>query len=238
MAIYLSASLIEDYVSCNRKVYYRSLKGEGAVPNKEMIIGDIVHGAIENHWSNQANCMTFVEYETRQRLPDEFATSFGFATTCVENFFEKFQPFLSKEDDIEKKFKIPYGKDVFIVGRMDRISNGSVFDWKTARRPQTDISGSIQFILYNWAYEKMFGKSPAGVYYGALSNGSIVMYKHDVIAETTLFSDLIPDVINSIRTKNYTPNGIFRKACFRCSYADMCLKEIRDELDYTAFTKK
>lgn len=239
VAIYLSASLIKSFIACNKQVYYRMDRPDLAIQNVEMVIGDIVHKALELHWENKSNCINYLNKEITERLPDEFTSSYGFALNCIENFFDKFYPYLGKDDAIEKRFKIPYGDNVFIVGKMDRVSNSSVFDWKTARKPLTSISGDLQFILYNWAYEKTYGRPPTAVYYGALTTGSIVMYKHDIVADKALFSDVIPQVLSAIKSKDFTPNGLFRRACFRCSYSESCLKEMENSvMDSKSFIKK
>lgn len=238
MSIHISASLIEDYISCNRKVYYRIHRPDISIQNREMVIGDIVHHTLEKHSNDESKAYEVALREISLRVPND-KSALKFTEDCLQTFFHNFVAYLTSDDKIEQRFKIPYEDDVFIVGKMDRISNGCIFDWKTARKPLTDISGSVQFILYNWAYEKIYGREPSGVYYGALTNGSLVKYSRDEIAEKVLFSEIIPQVISSIKSKDYTPNGIFRKACFRCSYSDTCLEEIRTHvMDSSTSSKK
>lgn len=238
MPIHISASLIDDYLACNRRAYYRINRPDLSIQNDEMVIGDIVHKSIEKFWDDKERAITFADVELGMRLPNSI-TAKMFTNNCIETFFSNFKQYLSNDDFVEKKFRIPFGNDVYIVGKMDRISNNSVFDWKTARKPLSDISKSVQFILYNWAYKKLFNKSPAGVYYAALVTGDLVMYKYDAVVESVLIDELIPELVSAIRNKDYVPNGIFRKSCFRCSYSESCLKEIMEHVvDSTTPIKK
>lgn len=230
MSIHLSASLINDYISCNKKVYYRIQHPELAIPDRYMVIGDIVHHALEGYWDSREKAIEFSFGELYKRIPED-KSALKFTEKCLGTFFDNFIAYVSKDDKIEQRFKIPYEKDIFIVGKMDRISNGSVFDWKTARKPSTDISGDIQFILYDWAYKQIYGKEPSGVYYAALTNGSIIKYKHDNVAKTVLFSEIIPQILDSIRRGDYTANGVFRRSCYGCSYSETCLEELRNRVE-------
>jgi hypothetical protein len=187
-----------------------------------MVIGEVVHKAIELHWDNMHLAREYVALElTNRMLVDK--ESIGFADNCLANYFQTFKPFLADGDKIEIKFKIPFTPGVFIVGKIDRISNGNVFDWKTARSPATTISHSIQFILYNWAYKKLYNAEPSGVYYAALTTGKLIKFSYDAKAENILLAGLIPSAIRDIKSGNYLRNGVFRKACYRCSYSETCL---------------
>jgi CRISPR/Cas system-associated exonuclease Cas4 (RecB family) len=237
MAIHISASLLEDYLSCNRKVYYRTIRSETQVQNKEMVIGEVVHSAIEKYWDDQIDAHMFSTRELAIRLPND-ADAALFADNSIKSYFECFRQFLTPDDKIELKFKIPFGKDVFIVGKMDRISNGSIFDWKTARTPPKSISSSVQFVLYNWAYKKLYNSEPSGVYYAALASGALIRYKHQLMVEAVLLDEIIPQAIAAMKNKEYIRNGIFRKSCYRCPYQYACLKELNDVMDSAELTKE
>jgi hypothetical protein len=202
-----------------------------------MIIGEVVHSAIEHHWDDRDKALDLIRRQILARLGnDEEALSF--TDICIANYFHHFKQYLAPSDEREFKFKIPWDKDVFIVGKIDRISNGKVFDWKTARKPLKNISENIQFILYNWAYNKLYKSNPVGVYYAALTTGALIRYSVDEASDRTLFEEIIPDAIRAIKNKEYSRNGIFRRACFRCSYSDTCLKEFHHELDMSESTKE
>ena len=228
--------MIKDFLMCNKKVYYRINHPELQISDRDMEVGNIVHKAIELYWDNQEKAKEHINQSLNMTLPND-KSALKRAEDCMQTFFHVFRQHLSKEDEIEKKFKIPWGKDVFVVGKMDRVSSGCVFDWKTAGRPSTDTSKDVQFILYDWAYRSLYKSSPVAVYYAALATGGLVMYKRDRVAETALFGEVIPQLISAIKTKDYVPNGVFRRACYKCPYAESCLKElIPDVLDNSVLT--
>lgn len=224
MAIFISASMLDDYIACNRRVYYRLNSPESSIQNKEMVVGNIVHKAIELYWNDENLAFRYIFDNVSSILPND-KESLEYSLLCIKNFFSNFSQFLSDNDKIEHRFKIKYSDDVFIVGKMDRITSHKIFDWKTTRKPPKSISNSVQFILYNWAYRKLWGVNPHAVYYGALGNGELIMYRHDKVLEDVLIHELIPEAVKAIKGKNFIRNGIFRKQCFRCQYSSVCLKE-------------
>lgn len=234
--------MLEDYVSCNRKVYYRLNRSEQQIQNREMIIGEIVHFAIEKFWDDYNNGLSYIEKEMSIRLSDSDGTlptrELNYAQTCFTTYWYKFRDYLTPNDVIEYKFKVPYDSNVFIVGKIDRISNGNIFDWKTARNPPKNISGNIQFLLYNWAYRKLYDKQPNGVYYAALSTGALIKLKPEPFLEDIVINDLIPNAVRTVKSKDFIRSGMFNKSCFRCTYSQSCLKELSDELDLPVANKE
>lgn len=228
--IHISYSLLEEFLSCNRKVYYRTHRPEDGVQNKEMIVGEIVHSAIEKHWSDRHLAYSYVTSQMDKRLNGD-AESFLYAKKCLMSFFDNFAGYLSSEDKIECKFRIPFEKGVLIVGKMDRVTNDKVFDWKTNKRPPSSINNNMQFMIYAWAYKKMYNKNPSGVYYASLSTGSLIRLSENLQLHNALFDEVIPSLVSAIKTKDFNRNGIFRKSCFRCQYSNTCLKEVKHELD-------
>jgi hypothetical protein len=228
--LYISASMLDNFITCNRQAYYRLVRPDLAVQSREMIIGEIVHKTIELHWDNQDFANQYYIAEILQRLPDD-KSALLHAQECLSIFFEVFAQYLTPEDEIEKKFKLLYDKDVYIVGKMDRISDGKIFDWKTTNSPPKNIDRSVQSIVYDWAYRKQFDKSPTGVYLASLSDGSLIKHNYNAIIADELMYEIVPNVIHAIKNKQFVRNGIFRKACFKCQYARSCLKEINDVLD-------
>lgn len=237
MSIYISASLLDDFILCNRKVYYRLNKPEDSVQNKEMVLGEIVHKAIELHYNSSTDAIAYIEKEVLSRLGGN-SEDVKFAWNCWLTYYTNFYKFLSVDDKVEVKFKIPFDKDIFVVGKMDRISDGKVFDWKTTRNPPTNISGSVQFILYNWAYRKIYNREASGVYYASLTKGNLIRYVSNGLSEQVMLKELIPQAVFAIKNGDYTRSGVFTKSCFRCTYSEKCLEEYRHELDSSTPSKK
>lgn len=229
MSIYLSASMIDDFISCNRKVYYRIHRPDVQIENREMIIGSAVHYTLEKNWDNEEMANKQIYAILINKLPND-KSALKHAQDCLQTFFQLFRGYVQKDDKIERRFKINYDDDVYIVGKMDRISGGNLFDWKTTKRPPSQVSNNPQFILYNWAYERLFKSLPTGVYYASLVNGSLIKYRHDESTAKVLFDEIIPDALNAIRRGDYIHNGVFRGACYRCPYAGTCLPELNNNV--------
>lgn len=236
MAIYLSASLLDDFVSCSKKTYFRTNRPEESIQNKYMVVGELVHSAIENYWDNPDAAKDYLGYHLNVRLPNDLA-AVEKAYACYDVYYDNFKQYLLADDKVELKFKLPIAKDVFIVGKIDRISDGKVFDWKTSTEAPSNISHSIQFMIYNWAYTKLYNKNPSGVYYASLGTGKLIRYSKDKIAESALFNEIIPSATMAIRNKMFLREGLFRKACFRCQYSDACMEELH-VMDRSTYTKK
>ncbi len=228
MSINISASLIHDFLSCNRKVYYRINFPEVSVPNREMILGTIVHQAIEHHWNSPIGAADFV----RSRLPPNATKDdLEFCHKCISTFFGNFSALLANNDSIEEKFRIEISDGVFIVGKVDRVSDGIVYDWKTSRNPPMSVDNDPQFILYNWAYRNLHSSNPVGVYYASLATGRLIRFNYDSVLENLLMKEVIPDMVKHIKNSNLIPTGLYKKECFRCPYKSTCLKEIKNVVD-------
>ena len=223
MAIFVSASLLEDFLSCNRKVHYRLEKSESAIQSREMIIGEVVHKALELFWNNYEGAIGHCTAHLQERLPGDIA-ALPTAFSNLDNYFRNFYPLLFPNDRVEARFKIKLSDDIYVVGKMDRVTeNGAIFDWKTTANPPKYVSGSVQLALYSWAYRQLYHKFPAGVYFAYLSTGKLMKYDHDSTAESSLLNDLIPDLVATIRRKEFIRNGIFKRTCHGCAYSETCL---------------
>jgi CRISPR/Cas system-associated exonuclease Cas4 (RecB family) len=225
--IYISASSIADFIKCPQKVLYRLTKPFPIVRNKEMIMGEIVHKAIELGWRDRAVALGIVRKESQeQKLLKADKVNMEFA---LDMFFFNFAPRLTEQDKIEYMFKLPYQDDVFLVGKMDRISNENVFDWKTGRVAYK-LGTDPQCIIYDFAYNKIFGKKARSVNIGALSTGELIPYVSNELAKKELFDNIIPRMIRTIRNQSYERLGIYNHSCFRCIYKDGCLTGGNNEL--------
>jgi CRISPR/Cas system-associated exonuclease Cas4 (RecB family) len=225
MSIYISQSAIDDYLVCKKKLDFR-LNYEGRSPQTpEMLMGDIVHRAIEVYWNDFNKAIAYINSEIDTQLGSSKAYK-DFCISCYTTYYENFRSLLSSEDRSEFRFKIPIGSSVFVVGRMDRVTSSQVFDWKTSRKPPKNVDNYIQFALYHWAFTKVFNKNPSGVYFASLTNGSLIRYTPNKTLEKILFKEIIPEMVRDIKSGNYTPTGVFKRACYNCVHSNQCLKEL------------
>lgn len=227
MRVYLSASSIGDFIKCPQKVLYRIKKPFPETPTKEMIIGKIAHSAIEKGWKDRKVAYSILHQEAREEgLTKSDITNLEF---YIDIFFMNFSSLLGTKDHIEYNFKLPLHDDVFIVGKMDRISNGNVFDWKTGSRPPTKLSGDVQCIIYEYAYTKLFGKEPTSICIGSLGKGQLIPYTRNQMYVDELFNNIIPRMIRTIKNESYERLGMFNHSCFRCPYKMGCLGKGSEE---------
>lgn len=235
--IFVSASALQDYVACNYRTYFRIFEPGEAIPSKEMLMGSITHKVLEKAWKNKDIALNLAKTLCIKENLD--AQSFQAVEHFVHTFFERFSIMIRDDDSIEKRFKVKLYDDVYLVGVFDRISRGTIIDWKTSANPPKRIDNNIQFIIYDYAYELLHGKRPEGVYLAALKDGSLVRYKESPEHHITLISDIIPRFVSDIRKKEFTKTGLFTGACFRCPYKIPCLgSEAKNELVHSTLDEK
>jgi hypothetical protein len=222
--IYISASLLKDYLECPRKVYYRLDFPELIVQNEDMIVGNILHYAIEKYWNDDVSAFKYVETEEKNNnLSDKYREKIF---TCLDNFYKNFRSLLSPEDLIEYRFKVEFGR-AFLVGKMDRITkSGIVIDWKTSTSTSRNISRDPQFVLYHYAYQNIFNKPPVSVLKVNLYDATISTYERDSGVEFSLLTSLVNRVTTAIKEGEYPPTGVFTGKCGRCPCLTACHKEL------------
>lgn len=220
MTILLSASSIADYIKCPQKVLYRRTKPFPEVKSKEMIIGSIAHLAIEKGWNSKERAYSIVQSGCKQEgLSKADRVNLEF---MIDLYFLNFSGLVGADDLIEYNFKIPLYDDVFIVGKMDRVSRGNLLDWKTGR-VYYKLGSDPQCIIYNWAFKKQFEKAPSSLCLAFLATGELVPYREDSMCTEELFNSVIPNMIKTIKNSSYYRLGMFNHSCFRCPYKIGCL---------------
>lgn len=226
--IFVSASTLKDYISCSNKVYYRIFEPELKVSTREMIIGDVTHKVIEKAWQNLDVALnlgkSLCEKEGIDKVGQNSVDHF------IHVFFENFTPLVTKEDKIEKYFKIKMYEDVYLVGKFDRISRGLLIDWKTEANPPKSINGLPQFIIYDLAYSLLYNEHPQGIYYASLKDGKLIRYNESKEHSEALINHIIPNYVYDVRNKIFVKTGLFTGQCFRCPYKNPCLGEKKNEL--------
>ena len=225
--IYLSASSIKDYMECNKRFEYRLKNKNEAETTDAMEVGTVVHYAIEKFWNDEDKALKYVESHV-SHLKESYSSK---ATRCIEEFFRSFQDYLTDFDEIEKLFSIKYDSGVKIVGKLDRVVNAKiVFDWKTSWNKPKTISDDIQFIIYNEAFNSIYGYYPQNVYYAHLLSGRLVRYikKDELVGE--LYNKIIPNILENM-DGTYPRTGLYKGVCNRCSFFDYCYKELGDQYE-------
>lgn len=225
--IYLSASLIKDVLQCSKKAYWRTNYPEDSHQTPEQEFGSILHSCIEKNWDKPIKDMV-------ESLPDVdvINENKAFAYTCLRNFSDNFRQYCRPEDKMEERFYLPIKDNYALVGKLDRLNSqtGLVLDWKTSRTVPMRIDGDIQFIIYDWAFEKLYGSRANLVGFASLKTGNLVKYVRNRLYMDELFSILIPKVIRILETNSYAREGIYSlpvgrysNTCKHCSFKKICL---------------
>lgn len=214
--IRLSASAINDFLACGRMYWYRRFQPQESVENIDLLVGKVVHEALEKHWNDQELALNFID--------KNLESGFQKARNSVNGFFTHYSKLVDMGDLIEKFFNIDYPKikGVKLVGKFDRICIPNIiYDWKTSKSHPKTLSNSPQFILYYYAYTNLYRQEP-NLYYAAL-DGKLIKYNHDYKLSELFFNELIPTIVDSIRSGNFTPSGLYKyNTCYRCIYKIHC----------------
>lgn len=222
MSIYLSYSSISDFIRCSQKVLYRVTKPFPEIPSADMVMGKIVHSVLETSWNNDKEAVAkATEMCNRENLNGNQSVK---VLQCIYTYFTKFSWMATENDKIEYTFKTPLYDDVFLVGKMDRIINNNLIDWKTGRVSK-NLSTSIQCIIYDYAYEKIFGKPATNISMVSLSDGIMTSYIKNEAHVREVFDNVIPRMLKVMRNNTYEKLGLFNGSCFRCSWKQGCLGE-------------
>lgn len=228
MPIFVSASALTDFISCETKLYYRIFEKGVSVPSKEMMMGTISHKVLETEWNNKDSAL-----ELGNTLCDKIGldeVSKNSVQHFIHTYFDSFRFMVKDSDSIEKKFKVKLYDDVFLVGVFDRISEGIVIDWKTTASPPKKLDNNVQFIVYNLAYNMVYGKNPKGLYLAALKDGSLIRYNESKQHADTLIKQIIPEFVQHVKQRQFSKNGLFNGSCYRCQYKAWCLSGEDNEL--------
>lgn len=221
----LNATNIMDFIVCPARFYYRTIRKieTDLIETPELIFGKQMHQILEEYpkkWSSYAEAIKRYSHLFDGSQYDKFIAQ-------LKSFDSNYKYFLSDDDFIEYNFKIDTDyPDVFITGRIDRITkDGMIIDWKTGNL-KDDLSTNIQAIIYKMAFSKIFGFPPKSVLFCSLKNNKMVSYaglEKTKAIENLLFLEIIPAIVE---TTNFIHSGLFNNACGFCMFKNVCYKEL------------
>jgi CRISPR/Cas system-associated exonuclease Cas4 (RecB family) len=226
--IYLSASSIKDFNICSQRYYYRINSHGISIKTDGMKLGSAVHKALELSWNkdktklfNQAVKFYLEEEGTNDiKLNDKIKT-------CIDNYSNYYKPLLTTKDELEKDFKFKFN-DIYIVGRIDRIipSSGILIDWKTSFRDPWTIDDDPQFLLYKYAYYRLYNKYPNRVLYINLFSNKMMGLDDDGTNYDKLLNVDIPTMVNKISKNKFSREGLEKKnVCKSCQFREICFED-------------
>ena len=229
MEFYISASAIKDYLSCSMKYCLRRYHKSESVATPAMLMGSVVHNALEQEWRDKDRALNLAESDLQKT--NIYSSHIKDTRMYVSNFFEFFAPIVKDTDTVELDFKIPFAKDVYLIGKIDRIihEDNVVIDWKTGKRPPspTALTSDPQFILYNWAYQRLYKSVPL-LYHASLFKGKLSRFVYDADKEFALFNEVLPAMLEDIAKGNYVRSGLLQwnSPCKYCTYKEYCWNEL------------
>ncbi len=244
--IHVSASNLRDFWACNKRYQYRITSSKASVATIYMKYGSVVHEGIELYETEDTSMEDIVKWsletwDVLHTAQSSFIGSIPKPPRSFKNMYksyeEKIKPELGGgETTIEKLFKIPFDKSrkLYITGKMDRIDEGGVYDWKTGAKPPSEHDlNDIQFYLYRWAHDKLYGGLPEMVYYGHLASGKL--YNIEVKPSLVLnFENLLDRTAEAVYNgwqdeEARTGMGFPRIPgwqCNRCPFRGICDREL------------
>lgn len=224
MQYYLSASSIKDFIDCSKRYEFRMNKAEESEDSQEMLVGTVVHKVLEDHWDKPKlhNLQLGLRRAEELSLRDDMISRIQYS---INSFHENFQHLLSDKDEAEVNFKLPLDTDVFLVGRIDRILKPSnvIFDWKTSQGEVSSIDNDVQFLIYYYAYTRLYNHPPSMVSYVSLLHNKLINLNLQNSKYQHLIKDVLPGITKQVKDGNFYRDGIYRGKCFRCQFKGVCL---------------
>jgi len=226
----LSATSIGDFLECPQRFWYRTHHPEAAKLSDHVIFGGIVHEAIEKFDNfDDALAWALKEWELRSQdgnfMPDKQVKkppkSFK---RMLENYYKQIEPMIEGGEK-EMFFSFPWNgrtEEIKIIGKMDRVTDTAVYDWKTSgRKPSKYQLHSIQFYIYAWAYRNIYGRD-AEVYYGYLNGGDLIR----IDIKPALVDNVTETIEYVIENMDKDPIRICGYQCSNCFYREICFAQL------------
>jgi CRISPR/Cas system-associated exonuclease Cas4 (RecB family) len=163
---HLSASAINDFVTCPLLWYGRRIARWPEPPSADLAMGRALHAAFAAHHSGGD-----AELELLRAWRDVAAIgpvngSLARAVDALRLYRTSMPP--ADGDRTEAYFRVAVpGLDVPLIGYFDLLRRDEVHEFKTgrARWGQKKVDGELQATAYWWAYTAMTGRPPARLVY-------------------------------------------------------------------------
>jgi CRISPR/Cas system-associated exonuclease Cas4 (RecB family) len=229
--LYLSASSISDFYRCPMSYHYRVNNKESAILSDDLILGQVIHTAVEKYddfysafefadaeWKNK----TGARYSVPRKPPKSIKK-------LIKGYFDIMDEVKGTADYVQMEkehfFRFKYRSDIMLVGKIDLMANGCIFDWKTSPAPPSNyVLYDPQFTIYWLAYRQLFKRDPEKIYYGWLYGGRLYEVPMDEALLKNL--DLILDRMAEICYNMENTVRLMGYQCSRCMYRGICYSEL------------
>lgn len=231
--LYLSASSLGDFYKCPKSYYYRVNNKESVVLSDDIILGSVIHEAIELH-DDLESMTTFAVAEWEKR------TSGGYSKprkppksikNLLKGYLEILDGIKGTSDhvimDKEHFFRFQYRSDIMLVGKIDLIADGKIYDWKTGSAPPSTYTlYDPQFTTYWLAYRQIYKTDPESINYGWLYGKRLydVPMKEASLANLDLLLDRMAEICYNM---DNVPR-VMGYQCARCIRRGICYLEFEE----------
>jgi len=187
----LSASKLKMYQQCEKMYLARYLHGDKGI-NIWGIIGSAAHKAIERHYREGSYILPVFYQAVAQTIkPDMEGFENAQQTQAViakglESFDPSWYTPMVRDDkmQLEKYFRLPYPDPInpicTLEGYIDMATEYGIVDFKTGKDipSKKAVQSDLQFIIYYWAYEQLYGKSPEWITYHRIRDNKQITGKN------------------------------------------------------------
>ena len=203
--------------------------------NKYTVFGNTIHTLLENFYDHFSLAKMLNEFPTlfesyllKYNVTITLKEKINFLTEAREmltNFYnlESSRGRLKFVKDREIQFNFPYKKikdvDVILGGTIDKISDNSVWDYKTNRRKYTIDPSDSQMVIYSLAYKNMNGILPEKGVFVFVKNGSEYVFPMNDYSFQNLDDKLNKVVDFLVSKRDPIPN---LESCGRCGLRQTC----------------
>jgi ATP-dependent DNA helicase UvrD/PcrA len=232
----LSASAVEDYLTCPLKYKFVHLLKIPTGPQAALTFGSVMHRSVRRYFElRRTRLPTFAEMKEyfesvwkragyEDPYQEETYRRAGFEQLREFVALQNTRPLEPGEIELEKGFRLELG-DILLEGRIDQINplgdhQVELVDYKTGKpRPASEAEKSLQLSVYALAARRELKLEPVRLSLYYLTNNQTVstVRSPKQLDETV---EKIREVAHEIRAQRFEPSPGF--ACRWCDYVPIC----------------
>jgi len=223
----ISASKAILYEACPRQFYFTYILKLLQLDNQNLLLGNAYHNSIEAYHNDKESVLSQKDFESFSPVLRYFPLKTQKEQRDkVYNYFSRYilnEVETTGSFECEKKFSINIpGLDVPFVGKIDRLDEDKIVEYKTSSfKYKEEHAKALQSLSYCYVVWRLFGKNLPIVYSVVNKNTKLpaqelrVAYTED---ELSLFPERIINIYNKIVNKEFDQvSGIH---CRWCPYSE------------------